>query len=146
MWKCADEGTLSNIFDYKNKHVPCFILIIQSLKYMFCYQSLCYITTINNYHTDMSCLVLFTKQCWINLNTRDALKVCVSSFFLVNHLIMYIFTVKLYISILNIIFKTLIYCHHTISALHLFSTLEVENDLYKQYHYLQRSKCLPLKV
>lgn len=33
---------------------------------------------------------------------------------------MYIFTVKLYISILNIIFKTLIYCHHTISVFPLF--------------------------
>lgn len=38
--KClsADEKTLSDHFIYKNKHVPCFILLIlYSLKYMFYY-------------------------------------------------------------------------------------------------------------
>lgn len=36
-YSSADERILSDIFVYKNKHVPCFILIIYSLKYMFCY-------------------------------------------------------------------------------------------------------------
>lgn len=33
----ADERPSSRIFVYKNKHVPCFMLIIYSLKYMICY-------------------------------------------------------------------------------------------------------------